>query len=241
MVVLKVMCYYLTAQNYPGDQRKIWPRPSTAALAAGALAAHAFPPYSFTTVTVACVPAKDQPAAAIAALQPASSCGFVPPPPAPPPPPPPPPPSPFTWGKMKLDPSGADAWRVHGTDLVWSSATGHGRALVTATALPTSGTVTATVNMSFPADQPTGPTSILLRFDATDTHIGPGADDWIGYECAIQPGRASLGYHAHMYTALNDATGSFAARRRRGPLVILPPSFSFVLRIPISTRNVSEE
>jgi hypothetical protein len=46
---------------------------------------------------------------------------------------------------------------------------------------------------------------MLLRFNTADTHLGPGADDFSGYEVALAPGVASLGYHAHDYSALNSA------------------------------------
>ena len=66
--------------------------------------------------------------------------------------------------------------------------------------LPTSGVLVASANLSFPvAPAPTGPTSILLRFDGQDKHIGPGADDWSGYEVAIQPGRVSLVPRVHYH------------------------------------------
>ena len=45
---------------------------------------------------------------------------------------------------------------------------------------------------------------MLLRFNTADKLLGPGADDFSGYEVALAPGVASLGYHAHDYSALNS-------------------------------------
>ena len=85
----------------------------------------------------------------------------------------------------------------------WANAAAHGRAYVKGSNLPTTGRIFAAVNLSFPSRGPTGPTSMLLRFNAEDHAIGPGADDFFGYEVALAPGVASLGYHAHEYVALN--------------------------------------
>ena len=47
---------------------------------------------------------------------------------------------------------------------------------------------------------------MLLRFNTADKLLGPGADDFSGYEVALAPGVASLGYHAHMYLSLNSTS-----------------------------------
>lgn len=200
----------LKDQNYPGQPQLIWPKGSSAPLSSsGKLSAHSFLRYSFTTLTVACEPSTDLAPAAIAALQPTSSCAFTPPPP------PPPPPAPFTWQGHAMSPSGTNAWKVlgrsNGGALLWNGGSGaHGRAIVKDAGLPAlaGSVITVTLNLSFPLHGlPTGPTSLLLRFNGADKHIGPGADDWSGYECAVQPGRVSLGFHNHDYTALNATSG----------------------------------
>ena len=103
-------------------------------------------------------------------------------------------------------PSAANGWNVSGAALHWTDARAHGRAYVKGSLLPIVGKIYAAVNLTFPSSGPTGPTSMLLRFDTADKNLGPGADDFSGYEVAIAPGHASLGYHAHDYTAL-DSTG----------------------------------
>ena len=112
-----------------------------------------------------------------------------------------------------MSPSGANAWKsTSNGDLQWTGRAVNGRAFVKGANLPLVGTITAAVNLSFPSDvSDAGPTSILLRFDSKDQHIGPNADEWKGYECAIQPGRLSLGYHDHDYSALNATVAVSAA------------------------------
>ena len=85
-------------------------------------------------------------------------------------------------------------------------------------------------NMTFPHGAAYGPTSLLLRFNTADEHIGPSADDFFGYECALNPGSAppvaSLGYHAHMYTAMES-----------GPAADVPAGRSFVFRVELDATR----
>lgn len=129
-----------------------------------------------------------------------------------------------------MDPSGSDDWHVEGNVLYWDGRASNGRAVVSDANLSTAGILHAAVAMEFPDRRSVsdgiagiglivhrltnshvcvrrprgsyvGPTSLLLRFDASDKSIGPGPDDWRGYECALNPasgGVATLGYHDHM-------------------------------------------
>ena len=93
-----------------------------------------------------------------------------------------------------------------------------------------------------------GPTSLLLRFNLQDKHIGPGADDFSGYECALQPpNTASLGFHNHVRPA---PTGHPPHRRRFFrprplPLAVAPPPPShpplFVRRRPATAMSAAAE
>ena len=191
----------LEAQNYPGVPNNIAPiRSSMAAFPITSNGTHGvqvtaleFLPTSFTTVTVSCRASGTQRVSAEG-----TTCGA---------PLPPAPPAPFTWLNHTLVPVGDDAWSVRGESLVFGSASAVGIAYVRGVNLEPQSGLHASVDILFPEGTTPGPTSVLVRFDATDSHLGEGGvDAFRGYECAIEPGLVRLGFHDHSYKDLKDVS-----------------------------------
>ena len=215
MANVSVLHGALEAQNYPGVPNNIAPiRSSVTAFPVASNGTHGvqvtaieFPPTSFTTVTVSCQASGTEKVSAEG-----TTCSA---------PRPPAPPAPFAWLNRTLVPVGDDAWSVRGESLVFESSSAVGIAYVRGVNLDPDAGLRAAVDILFPVGTTPGPTSVLVRFDAADTHLGEGGvDAFRGYECAIEPGLVRLGFHDHSYKDLKDVSTDSVVQGRSHRLEI---------------------
>ena len=104
-------------------------------------------------------------------------------------------------------PVGTNSWVVVGDELEFAANAGMGIAVVEGAGVSTTAKTFAEVNVTGMAG---GIPAILMRFNAKDRNLGPGADNFMGYECGLfgspRDLHLRLGYHNHGYTDLAEAS-----------------------------------
>lgn len=115
----------------------------------------------------------------------------------------------FTWGSyaMRCYNNPTSAWAVNKStgELAFSpSDSNFDEAVAENIVLAINNTVNASVQISFPEDT-VSPSGLIVRVRTDD--IGPGADNWYGYEISVWPGthkNVRLGGHCHNYRDLTQ-------------------------------------